>query len=209
LVRATVFSVRWSGAASGAGFEESFGSGRRGRRGVAHPGTELCRLDDVDRLPLSDLHKGLTHRHCRSCSPTSSGSTTGGYHRRRLIFRNVAPAMRSDVRDWIAPQRGKRMNASGGYIRCSRISGSRMSLVGGKPLRWANFIRRWRPWRQGERLALTAGAYRDALTQAGAWNELRKLATGLDKRGYRISPGVPPPCVPSSIGHRSGSAAPR
>ena len=80
------------------------------------------------------------------------------------------------------------MNASGGYIRWFKdIRLEDVPLVGGKTASLGELYSTLAPHgvRVPNGFALTAGAYRDALTQAGAWNELRKLATGLDKR--RIS----------------------
>ena len=70
----------------------------------------------------------------------------------------------------------------------SRISGwTTCPWWAARPRRWASSIRALSP--QGVRVpngfALTAAAYRDALTKAGAWDELRNLLSGLDKR--RIS----------------------
>jgi pyruvate,water dikinase len=52
-----------------------------------------------------------------------------------------------------------------------------------RPPRWASSILRSRgTGSKPNGFALTASAYRDALTQAGAWDELRKLLADVDKR---------------------------
>ncbi len=76
------------------------------------------------------------------------------------------------------------MNASG-YIRWFKdIRLEDVPLVGGKTASLGELYSALSP--QGVRVpngfALTASAYRDALTQAGAWEELRSLLAGLDKR---------------------------
>ena len=80
------------------------------------------------------------------------------------------------------------MNGSGSYVRWFKdIRLEDVSLVGGKTASLGELYSALSP--QGVRVpngfALTAAAYRDALTQAGAWDELRALLAGLDKR--RIS----------------------
>ena len=75
-----------------------------------------------------------------------------------------------------------------GYIRWFKdIRLEDVPLVGGKTASLGELYSALSP--QGVRVpngfALTAGAYRDALTLAGAWEELRHLLAGVDKR--RIS----------------------
>src|SRR3974390_2845597 len=85
-------------------------------------------------------------------------------------------------------QRGRSaMNASV-YTRWFRdIRLEDVPLVGGKTASLGELYSALSP--QGLRVpngfALTAKAYRDALTQAGAWDELHALLAGVDKR--RIS----------------------
>ena len=50
--------------------------------------------------------------------------------------------------------------------------------------------------------ALTAAAYRDALSAAGAWDELRSLLTGFDHHDVALLPSAPRPPAGSSIGRR-------
>ena len=112
------------------------------------------------------------------------------------------------------------MNSSG-YLRWFKdIRLEDVSLVGGKTASLGELYSGLSP--EGVRVpngfAIAATAYRDALTQAGAWDELRDLLTKVDKR--RISdlnkraaaaraivscshrPGQPPPA-----GHGSLSTA--
>ena len=75
-----------------------------------------------------------------------------------------------------------------GYVRWFKdIRLDDVPLVGGKTASLGELYGALSP--QGVRVpngfALTAAAYRDALTKAGAWEELRNLLSGLDKR--RIS----------------------
>ena len=77
---------------------------------------------------------------------------------------------------------------SAGYVRWFKdIRLDDVPLVGGKTASLGELYGALSP--QGVRVpngfALTAAAYRDALTKAGAWEELRNLLSGLDKR--RIS----------------------
>ena len=75
-----------------------------------------------------------------------------------------------------------------GYVRWFKdIRLDDVPLVGGKTASMGELYGALS--QQGVRVpngfALTAAAYRDALTKAGAWEELRNLLSGLDKR--RIS----------------------
>ncbi len=77
------------------------------------------------------------------------------------------------------------MNDSAGYVRWFKdIRLEDVPQVGGKTASLGELYSVLSP--QGVRVpngfALTAAAYRDALTQAGAWEELRSLLAGLDKR---------------------------
>jgi pyruvate,water dikinase len=77
---------------------------------------------------------------------------------------------------------------SSGYVRWFKdIRLDDVPLVGGKTASLGELYGALSP--QGIRVpngfALTAAAYRDALTRAGAWDELRNVLSGLDKR--RIS----------------------
>src|SRR6516162_18218 len=82
-------------------------------------------------------------------------------------------------------RRGKStMNASG-YTRWFKdIRLEDVPLVGGKTASLGELYSALAP--QGVKVpngfALTASAYRDALTQAGAWDKLRTLLAGVDKR---------------------------
>ena len=77
---------------------------------------------------------------------------------------------------------------SSGYVRWFKdIRLDDVPLVGGKTASLGELYGALSP--QGIRVpngfALTAAAYRDALTKSGAWEELRNLLSGLDKQ--RIS----------------------
>jgi pyruvate, water dikinase len=114
-----------------------------------------------------------------------------------LIFRKVwhVPTGQS-VPNWIGPwtSNGRRCNAgeiamnASGYIRWFKdIRLEDVPLVGGKTASLGELYSALSP--EGVRVpngfALTAGAYRDALTKAGSWDKLARLLEGVDKR--RIS----------------------
>src|SRR6185436_2039649 len=86
--------------------------------------------------------------------------------------------------------RGLRENIvrNSGYVRWFKDIGlSDVPLVGGKNASLGELYSALSP--QGVRVpngfTLTAEAYRDALSDAGVWDDLRQLFTGLDKRRIR------------------------
>jgi pyruvate,water dikinase len=102
-----------------------------------------------------------------------------------LISRKTLVRKVVKLRPWSSLQCGRRTMTASGYIRWFKdLRIEDVPLVGGKTASLGELYSALAP--QGVKVpngfALTAAAYRDALSEAGADEELRKLLNGLDKR---------------------------